>query len=164
MDATQEYILREVQQIYTSQGQNIHDKHVETIVKQMFAKVRITDPGDSALIVGELTDRNGVTILNEALEKEGKHPVQVEQILMGITKASLNTDSFLAAASFQETTKVLIDAAVSGKTDSLRGLKENVIIGKIIPAGTGYEERMKERAAQEAADAAQLKLETVEEA
>ena len=164
MDATQEYILREVQQIYTSQGQNIHDKHVETIVKQMFAKVRITDPGDSALIVGELTDRNGVAILNEALGKEGKKEVAVEQVLMGITKASLNTDSFLAAASFQETTKVLIDAAVSGKTDSLRGLKENVIIGKIIPAGTGYEERMKERAAQEAADAAQLKLETIEEA
>ncbi|HLC44906.1 MAG TPA: DNA-directed RNA polymerase subunit beta' [Patescibacteria group bacterium] len=145
MQETQEYIIQGVQQIYTSQGQNIHDKHIELIVKQMFAKIRIADSGDSHLIVGDLLDRNILTQINDKLKKEKKRPVLTEQVLMGITKASLNTDSFLAAASFQETTKVLIDAAVSGKTDTLKGLKENVIIGKLIPAGTGYEARLKEQ-------------------
>ncbi|MBI4053877.1 MAG: DNA-directed RNA polymerase subunit beta', partial [Candidatus Doudnabacteria bacterium] len=149
-EATQEYVIHGVQQIYTSQGQNIHDKHVEIIVKQMFAKMRVTNPGDSGLIEGELVERNLAVRINEDLTKQGKKPLQVEQVLMGITKASLNTDSFLAAASFQETTKVLIDAAVSGKTDNLRGLKENVIIGKLIPAGTGYEERLADAKAEAA--------------
>ncbi|MCL5436231.1 MAG: DNA-directed RNA polymerase subunit beta' [Patescibacteria group bacterium] len=148
-DDTQEYVIRNVQDIYTSQGQIIHDKHVETVVKQMFSKVRIIDSGDSVYIAGELVDHNSLNLINAELTAAAKKPATFEQVLMGITKASLNTDSFLAAASFQETTKVLIDAAVSGRTDHLRGLKENVIIGKLIPAGTGFEERMKEREAQE---------------
>ena len=133
--STQEYILQEVQKIYASQGQHIHDKHLEIIVKQMFSKVRIIESEDSIQLTGELVDRNVLINENEALEKEGKTPATYEQVLLGITKASLNTDSFLAAASFQETTKVFIDAAVSGKTDTLKGLKENVIIRKLIPAG-----------------------------
>ena len=146
MEDTQEYILQQVQDIYTSQGQNIHDKHLELIVKQIFSKVRIVDPGDTSYVMGELADRNALRIENERLKAENKKPATYEQVLLGITKASLNTDSFLAAASFQETTKVLIDAAVSGKTDYLRGLKENVIIGKLIPAGTGF--KMEEHAEQ----------------
>ena len=115
----------------------------------MFAKVRIIDSGDTSYIAGELADRNTLLLVAKDLEKEKKKPATAEQILMGITKASLNTDSFLAAASFQETTKVLIDAAVSGKTDYLRGLKENVIIGKLIPAGTGFESRVTDEQVEE---------------
>ena len=143
-EQTQEYMLSQVQEIYTSQGQHIHDKHLEIIVKQMFSKVRITESADTTQLVGELVDRNVLLNENEALEKVSKQPAAYEQVLLGITKASLNTDSFLAAASFQETTKVLIDAAVSGKIDSLKGLKENVIIGKLIPAGTGFDERVRQ--------------------
>lgn len=138
VEAAQKYIIKEVQDIYVSQGQNIHDKHIEVIVRQMFSKVRIIDSGDSELVVGEITDKSKLNYVNEQLEKSGQRPAQAEQLLMGITKVSLNTESFLAAASFQETTRVLIEAAVTGKTDYLRGLKENVIIGKLIPAGTGY--------------------------
>ncbi len=137
-EAAQKYVVKEVQDIYVSQGQNIHDKHIEVIVKQMFSKVRISDSGDSQLVVGEIADKAKLQVINEQLKTAGKRPVIGEQLLMGITKVSLNTDSFLAAASFQETTRVLIEAAVTGKTDYLRGLKENVIIGKLIPAGTGF--------------------------
>ena len=145
-DETQEYIIEQVQEIYHSQGQSIHDKHLEIIVKQMLSKVRIKETGDSSYIVGELQDKNSVLIENENLKKNKKELVTYEQVLLGITKTSLSTESFLAAASFQETTKVLIEAAVSGKVDYLRGLKENVIIGKLIPAGTGFrvEEKAKE--------------------
>ena len=137
-EAAQKYIVREVQDIYVSQGQNIHDKHIEVIVKQMFSKMRITDSGESELVAGDITDKAKLSFINDTLKVAGKRPVVADQLLMGITKVSLNTDSFLAAASFQETTRVLIEAAVTGKTDYLRGLKENVIIGKLIPAGTGF--------------------------
>ncbi|OGE77914.1 MAG: DNA-directed RNA polymerase subunit beta' [Candidatus Doudnabacteria bacterium RIFCSPHIGHO2_01_FULL_46_14] len=134
----QAYIIREVQKIYSSQGQNIADKHVEIIVRQMFSKLRITDSGDSDFLVGDVVDRLRLDAVNEQLVSRGVKKAAAEQLLMGITKSSLNTESFLAAASFQETTRVLIEAAVSAKTDYLRGLKENVIIGKLIPAGTGF--------------------------
>jgi len=138
VQAAQKYIVKEVQEIYVSQGQNIHDKHIEVIVRQMFSKMRIIDSGDSQLTVAEVADKSKLNHINEALEGQGKRPAKAQQLLMGITKVSLNTDSFLAAASFQETTRVLIEAAVTGKTDYLKGLKENVIIGKLIPAGTGF--------------------------
>jgi DNA-directed RNA polymerase subunit beta' len=151
-EAAQKYIVKEVQTIYTSQGQMIHDKHCELIVRQMFGKLRVTDPGDSDLIVGDMVDKAKFMDMNEQLQKDGRAAAKAEQLLMGITKVSLNTDSFLAAASFQETTRVLIEAAVTGKTDYLRGLKENVIIGKLIPSGTGFNAQ----AAKEALEAQQL--------
>lgn len=137
-EAAQKYIVKEVQDIYVSQGQQIHDKHIEVIVRQMFSKVRVSEPGDTDLTVGDIIDKSRLQEINEQLEKEGRPLVEAKQLLMGITKISLSTESFLAAASFQETTRVLIEAAVTGKTDYLRGLKENVIIGKLIPAGTGF--------------------------
>jgi DNA-directed RNA polymerase subunit beta' len=136
--AAQKYIVKEVLDIYTSQGQQIHDKHIEVIVRQMFSKMRILNAGDSEFVEGEIADKSKLNYISEELKKVGRTPATAEQLLMGITKVSLNTDSFLAAASFQETTRVLIEAAVTGKTDYLRGLKENVIIGKLIPAGTGF--------------------------
>ena len=151
-EAAQKYVVKEVQDIYVSQGQDIHDKHVEVIVRQMFGKVRVIDSGDSDFITSDMADKARFDEINEHLVKNGKQPAKAEQLLMGITKISLNTDSFLAAASFQETTRVLIEAAVTGKTDYLRGLKENVIIGKLIPAGTGFNPA----AAQEILDAATL--------
>ena len=138
IEDAQNYIVKEVQEIYASQGQNIHDKHVEVIVRQMFSKMRITDSGDSEMLVGDLIDKSYLNHINENLFDEGRKQAQAEQLLMGITKVSLNTESFLAAASFQETTRVLIEAALTAKTDHLKGLKENVIIGKLIPAGTGF--------------------------
>ncbi|MDP3740989.1 MAG: DNA-directed RNA polymerase subunit beta' [bacterium] len=143
--ACQNYIIREVQNIYASQGQNIADKHIEIIVRQMFSKLRVTEPGDSEFLVGDVVDRLRLDGVNREIEERKGKTVQTEQLLMGITKSSLNTDSFLAAASFQETTRVLIEAAVTAKIDYLKGLKENVIIGKLIPAGTGFsKERFKE--------------------
>lgn len=138
IEAAQRYIVKEVQDIYVSQGQQIHDKHIEVIVRQMFSKMRVVNNGDTDLVIGDIIDKSRLQEINEQLEKENRELVQAEQLLMGITKISLSTDSFLAAASFQETTRVLIEAAISGKTDYLRGLKENVIIGKLIPAGTGF--------------------------
>ena len=140
-EAAQKYIVQGVQDIYVSQGQMIHDKHVEVIVRQMFGKIRITDVADSDLILGDMIEKAKFDEINEQLALDGRMPAKGEQLLMGITKVSLNTDSFLAAASFQETTRVLIEAAVTGKTDYLKGLKENVIIGKLIPAGTGFNEK-----------------------
>jgi DNA-directed RNA polymerase subunit beta' len=137
VEVCQNYIIREVQDIYSSQGQNIADKHIEIIARQMFHKLRIVEPGDTEYLVGDIDDRLHFGEVNKALPKGGKK-AEAEQLLMGITKASLNTESFLAAASFQETTRVLIEASVSAKTDYLKGLKENVIIGKLIPAGTGF--------------------------
>ena len=135
---SQAYIIREVQNIYSSQGQNIADKHVEIIVRQMFSKLRIVEPGDSEFLVGDVVERLRFDDVNKKLAERNAKRAEAEQLLMGITKSSLNTESFLAAASFQETTRVLIEAAVTAKTDYLRGLKENVIIGKLIPAGTGF--------------------------
>ena len=141
--AAQDYIVKEVQDIYVSQGQNIHDKHAEVIVRQMFSKMRITDSGDSEFLSGDLIDKARLNDENDRLVADGRKAAEAEQLLMGITKVSLNTESFLAAASFQETTRVLIEAALTGKTDTLRGLKENVIIGKLIPAGTGFNPKNK---------------------
>ncbi|MCR4907476.1 MAG: DNA-directed RNA polymerase subunit beta' [Lachnospiraceae bacterium] len=135
--AVQDYMLREVQRVYRLQGVEINDKHIEIIVRQMLKKIRVDEAGDSDLLPGTLVDTLEIEDLNEQLEAEGKRLVEGEQVILGITKASLATDSFLSAASFQETTKVLTEAAIKGKVDHLIGLKENVIIGKLIPAGTG---------------------------
>ena len=136
-DAVQDYLLGEVQRVYRLQGVDICDKHVEVIVRQMLKKVRIEDGGDTGFMPGRMMDYLEVVEANEKMEEEGKEKASFERMLLGITKASLATDSFLSAASFQETTRVLTDAAIKGKVDHLIGLKENVIIGKLIPAGTG---------------------------
>jgi len=137
-EATELYLLTEVQKVYRSQGQNINDKHFEVIIKKMLSKVQITRTGDTGLLPGELIDRLKLGKINEALIADGKQPASAVPVLLGVTKASLSTDSFLSAASFQHTIKVLAGAAIEGKEDPLYGLKENVIIGKLIPAGTGY--------------------------
>ena len=131
------YLVREVQSVYKLQGVYINDKHIETIARQMLQKGRIKDAGDSGLLVGEQKQKKDIFEINKILENDGKKPIIYEDVLLGITKASLQTDSFISAASFQETTKVLTDAATQGKTDYLTGLKENVIVGRLIPAGTG---------------------------
>ena len=144
-----EYITNEIQEVYRLQGVTINDKHIEVIVRQMLRKVEITDPGDSAFIRGEQTEYVAVLEANDALRVEGKQPAAFERQLLGITKASLATESFVSAASFQETTRVLTEAAVTGKRDFLRGLKENVVVGRLIPAGTGlayHNERRRKRA------------------
>ena len=120
------------------QGVVINDKHIETIVRQMLKKVEIKDPADSNLLNGELIDRIQLIEINEELEKQNKKPAKGERVLLGITKASLQTNSFISAASFQETTRVLTDAAIKGKIETLEGLKENVIVGRLVPAGTGF--------------------------
>lgn len=135
--AVQDYMLQEVQRVYRLQGVEINDKHIEVIVRQMLKKVRIENNGDSEFLPGTLVDILDFDDVNEKLEEEGLEPAEGKQVLLGITKASLATNSFLSAASFQETTKVLTEAAIKGKVDPLIGLKENVIIGKLIPAGTG---------------------------
>ncbi|MBE1277582.1 DNA-directed RNA polymerase subunit beta' [Enterovibrio baiacu] len=136
--AVTEYITNEVQDVYRLQGVKINDKHIETIVRQMLRKVTISKSGDSEFLEGEQVEFSRVTIANRKLEDEGKQVATFERDLLGITKASLATESFISAASFQETTRVLTEAAVSGKRDELRGLKENVIVGRLIPAGTGF--------------------------
>lgn len=136
-EATQRYIVNEVLRIYAAQGQNIADKHLEIIVRQMFSRVTVEDPGDSPFVTGDIVSKAAVVETNRALTSEGKEPAQFTQLLLGITKVSIWSDSFLSAASFQDTTRVLINAAVSGRVDSLYGLKENVIIGRKIPVGTG---------------------------
>jgi DNA-directed RNA polymerase subunit beta' len=131
------YIVDEVQDVYRLQGVKINDKHIEVIVRQMLRRVQITNPGDANFITGEQVERSKLYDENDRVIAEGKTPAQFENVLLGITKASLSTDSFISAASFQETTRVLTEAAIMGKVDTLRGLKENVIIGRLIPAGTG---------------------------
>ena len=133
----QDYLLREVLSVYRQQGVNISDKHIEVIVKQMLRKVRIEDSGDTTLLPGSLVDIYRFEEANRAAIEADGRPAIAKRVLLGITKASLATESFLSAASFQETTRVLTDAAIKGKVDPLLGLKENVIIGKLIPAGTG---------------------------
>ena len=135
--AVQDYMIREVQKVYRIQGVEINDKHIELIVRQMLKKIIIDEPGDSSFLPGSQVDTIDFTEVNEKLVEEGKTPATGTPIILGITKASLATNSFMSAASFQETTKVLTDAAINGKIDPLIGLKENVIIGKLIPAGTG---------------------------
>jgi len=144
-EAVQRYLVDEVQEVYRSQGVNINDKHIEIIVRQMLRKLRVDIAGDTDLLPGELVDRFEYEEKNRQVLAEGGEPATAKPVLLGVTKASLNTDSFLAAASFQETTKVLTEAALSGKVDHLLGLKENVIIGKLIPAGSGLEARVKAR-------------------
>ncbi len=142
------YIVDEVQRVYKSQGVVTNDKHIEVIVRQMLRKVSVEHPGDTNLLPGELVDRFLFNQINEEIIAEGGEPATAHQVLLGITKASLATDSFLSAASFQETTRVLTEAAIHGKVDYLRGLKENVIIGKLIPAGSGFHARQRREAAQ----------------
>ena len=134
----QMYLMTEVQKVYRSQGQNIHDKHFEVIIRKMLSKVQVTRPGDTKYLPGDAVDRLDIRKMNEALLAEGKTPARFQEVLLGVTKASLSTDSFLSASSFQHTIKVLASAAIGSTTDPLFGLKENVIIGKLIPAGTGF--------------------------
>jgi DNA-directed RNA polymerase subunit beta' len=144
-DAVQEYLIQEVQKVYRSQGVTIHDKHIEVIVAQMLRKVRVDAAGDTELLPGELIDRYEFEEINAGILAEGGEPATASPVLLGITRASLNTDSFLAAASFQETTRVLTESAVNGAVDHLRGLKENVIIGRLIPARFDLTEEGRER-------------------
>jgi len=132
-----EYLVSEIQEVYRLQGVKINDKHIETIVRQMLLKVEITVAGDSTFLVGEQVEKEDMEADNRKLALEGKQPAEGKPILLGITKASLQTRSFISAASFQETTRVLTEASVQGKVDQLNGLKENVIVGRLIPAGTG---------------------------
>ena len=167
------YLVNEIQEVYRLQGVNINDKHIEVIVRQMLQKVEIEEPGETELIQGEQVDKIEFDEVNAAVVAEGKKPATAHPVLLGITKASLQTRSFISAASFQETTRVLTEAAVNGKADTLDGLKENVIVGRLIPAGTGAEmnklrevalkrdalilsEREKEAADKAAAEPAQL--------
>lgn len=137
-EVVQRYIIQEVQRIYTSQGANINDKYIEVIVKKMFSRINILDPGGTDLLPGEVVEKDIFEMKNERASKKGKNPAKGKVLLLGITKVALSTDSLLSAASFQETARVLIAAATEGKVDPLRGLKENVIIGRLVPAGTGY--------------------------
>ena len=137
LKATHQYLVYEVQKVYKSQGVEINDKHIEVMVRQMLHKVKIEESGDTEFLPGEFVDINVFESANTKIIENGGLPAVAKPILLGITKASLATDSFLSAASFQETTRVLTDAAIKGKIDPLIGLKENVIIGKLIPAGTG---------------------------
>ena len=134
----QKYIIKEIQYVYSSQGQPLNDKHIEIIARQMFARVYVNDAGTTELLPGEIVEKAIFDRVNDEANLAGKKEAKGEELLLGITKSSLTTNSFLSAASFQETARVLIDAAVTGKIDYLEGLKENVIIGRPIPAGTGY--------------------------
>ncbi len=138
---TKKYVLKEAQKVYVSQGVDIHDKHLEVIVKQMTSRMQVTDPGDSFFTPKQIIERDVFEKKREKLEEKGKEPPKAASMLLGISKVALNTDSFLSAASFQQTSKILIEASLEGKSDPLKGLKENVIIGKLIPAGTGIKER-----------------------
>src|SRR5699024_10935868 len=139
VEGVQAYLLQEVQRVYRMQGVEIGDKHVEVMVRQMLRKVKVLESGDTDVLPGSLIDIHEFKEVNNEVLLEGKEPAVGEPVLLGITKASLETVSFLSAASFQETTRVLTDAAIKGKTDELLGLKENVIIGKLVPAGTGMQ-------------------------
>ncbi|MCA1806784.1 MAG: DNA-directed RNA polymerase subunit beta', partial [Actinobacteria bacterium] len=156
VESTQRYIMKEILRIFAAQGQNISDKHLEVIVRQMFSRVQIEDPGGSEFVTGDIASKQAVVEANDKLASAKKDLIQYNQLLLGITKASLATDSFLSAASFQDTTRVLIAAATSGKVDNLYGLKENVILGRKIPVGTGYRYREKQAEAKAEADALAL--------
>ena len=132
------YLVDEIQEVYRLQGVQINDKHIEVIVRQMLRRIRILDPGDTKFLIDEQAEKNAFRKENERVKAAGGKPAVGEPMLLGITKASLSIDSFISAASFQETTKVLTEAAICGKVDHLRGLKENVIMGRLIPAGTGF--------------------------
>jgi len=148
VEATQRYIMNQILSIFAGQGQNIADKHLEIIVRQMFSRVQIEEAGDSEFVTGDVVSKLAVAEANEALVEDKKNPAKFTQLLLGITKASLSTDSFLSAASFQDTTRVLIAAATSGRVDKLYGLKENVILGRKIPVGTGFGAKERDEAAE----------------
>jgi len=161
-----EYLVKEIQDVYRLQGVKINDKHIEVIIRQMLRKVEIVNPGDTRLLRGEQVERTKVADINEAILAEGKQPATFEPLLLGITKASLATESFISAASFQETTRVLTEAAVRGLSDNLQGLKENVIVGRLIPAGTGlasHEERRRRREEELLAETESAKVEMAAE-
>jgi DNA-directed RNA polymerase subunit beta' len=143
-DAVQRYILKEIQEIYAAQGQRLNDKHVELIIRQMFSRVYVEDPGDTDLLPGETVEKTQLILANNAAKKEKKKEAVGRELFLGVSKVSLSTQSFLSSASFQETARVLINAAITGKVDHLDGLKENVIIGRLIPAGTGYRQKTEE--------------------
>ena len=164
IEALARYIVQEVQEVYRLQGVKISDKHIEVIIRQMLRRVNIVDAGDTEFITGEQVERSDVMLANEKALEEGKEPARYENVLLGITKASLSTDSFISAASFQETTRVLTEAAIMGKQDELRGLKENVIVGRLIPAGTGLTyHRSRHQQWQETAPAAEAESENAAE-
>jgi DNA-directed RNA polymerase subunit beta' len=158
IEALARYIVDEVQDVYRLQGVKINDKHIEVIVRQMLRRVQVLDAGDSTFIPGEQVERSEILDENDKLHAAGKKHATYENILLGITKASLSTDSFISAASFQETTRVLTEAAIMGKKDILRGLKENIIVGRLIPAGTGlaYHDARKVREKMEEEERAAL--------
>jgi len=137
-DTVERYILNEVQKIYIFEGVLINNKHIEVVIRQMFDKVRIKNPGDSEFLVGEVVSKSKFIEENNNLKNKGKKPARAVQLFLGITRSALFSESFLSAASFQETTRGLVNAAIEGKVDYLRGLKENVIIGRLIPAGTAF--------------------------
>jgi DNA-directed RNA polymerase subunit beta' len=153
-------VVKEVQDVYRLQGVNISDKHIEVIVKQMLRKVEVLDAGDSSFVNGETAEYVRVIEANKQLAAQGKSVVTYQRLLMGITKASLATESFISAASFQETTRVLTEASTTGRVDTLQGLKENVIVGRLIPAGTGfkYHQQKREKRAAENMQAADAEL------
>ena len=162
-----EYLVKEIQDVYRLQGVGINDKHIEVIIRQMLRKVEVTDPGETKLLRGEQAEKARVLEANEEAEAENRHPAKWEPLLLGITKASLATESFISAASFQETTRVLTEAAVRGMRDPLNGLKENVIVGRLIPAGTGlahHKERRARRAAERAGGRVEMAADEVEQA
>ncbi len=162
-EAVQRYLVDEVQKVYRSQGVNINDKHIEVIAHQMLTRVRVDSSGDTGLVSGELVDRFRYEDINAKVLAGGGEPATAHTVLMGVTRASLNTDSWLAAASFQETTKVLTEAAICGKTDRLVGLKENVIIGKLIPAHSYITEAASTLAAGEESEIEELNVPLFEE-
>ncbi len=138
IEAVKHYIINEVQKIYIPEGTSINDKHIEIIVRQMLGRILIKEAGDTDFMVGDIIEKSKFREINRETKKAGKLQAKGTQLIMGITRASLTTESFLSAASFQETSRVLVNAACEGKVDTLRGLKENVIIGKLIPVGTGF--------------------------
>jgi len=152
-----DYLVREIQDVYRLQGVKINDKHIEVIIRQMLRKIEITASGGTRLLRGEQLDRIRVVEANREIEKKGGTPATFDPVLLGITKASLATESFISAASFQETTRVLTEAAVRGLRDDLRGLKENVIVGRLIPAGTGFAHHEDRRRTQEEILSSELK-------
>src|SRR5947207_14240899 len=155
-EAVQMYVVKEVQRVYRNTGVYINDKHIEVIIRQMLRRVKVDEPGDTEMLPNDLVDRFAYADTNARVLAEGGEPATAQTVLLGVTKASLNTDSFLAAASFQETTRVLTEAAIEAQTDHLVGLKENVIIGKLIPAGSGIAQRRREQLARRQAAAARL--------
>jgi DNA-directed RNA polymerase subunit beta' len=160
-----EFMVKEIQDVYRLQGVRIDDKHIEVIVRQMLRKVEIRNPGDTPLLRGEQVERTRALEENEVAIAEGKQPAIYDHVLLGITKASLATESFISAASFQETTRVLTEAAVRGTNDSLTGLKENVIVGRLIPAGTGlsfHNERKLKRVEETEVEGAPVEMATEE--